>query len=236
MHNLIMHNAFMGTTESDRLIRARKHAGFDTGSAAAEALGVKEPTYLGHENGSRGFKGKAELYARRFGVSLEWLLTGRGAMERRSTQADLRSEDVAAGFEGTKNDAATTAALPLVAWVNAGKLADVDTQLPTKRIRLDLVSDLGSGDFFATKVEGDSMNLLSPEGSVLIVDRNDRVLVTGRRYIFSIRGKTTYKEYVADDPPYLAPQSTNPKNRPILIKKKSDVEIVGRVKRSLLDL
>lgn len=80
------------------------------------------------------------------------------------------------------------------------------------------------------------MNLLSPEGSILIVDRNDRVPVSGRRYIFAIKGKTTFKEYVADDPPYLAPQSNNPKNRPIIIKKKSDVEIVGRVKRTLLDL
>lgn len=231
-----MHNAFMGTPESDRLIKARKHANFETAAAAAEALGVKEPTYMGHENGSRGFKGKAEQYARRFGVSLEWLLTGRGPMERRPTPSDLRSEDVAAGFEGGKAEAIAKAVLPLVAWVNAGKLADVDTQLPTRRIKLDLIADLGAGDFFATRVEGDSMNLLSPEGSMLIVDRNDRVLVSGRRYIFAIKGKTTFKEYVADDPPYLNPQSSNPKNRPIIIKKKSDVEIVGRVKRTVLDL
>lgn len=228
---------FMGTPESDRLIKARKHAGFDTGSAAADALGVKEPTYLGHENGSRGFKAKAEQYARRFGVSLEWLLTGRGQMERRQTYSDMRSEDVAASMPPSrKSHAQQKIDLPLVAWVNAGKLSEVDTQLPSKKIRIDLISDLGTGDFFATKVEGDSMNLLSPEGSILIVDRNDKTLVTGRRYIFSIKGKTTFKEYVADDPPYLNPQSSNPKNRPIIIKKKSDVEIVGRVKRTVLDL
>ncbi len=40
----------------ERLAKARKEAGYPSGSAAAAALGVKEPTYLGHENGSRGFK------------------------------------------------------------------------------------------------------------------------------------------------------------------------------------
>ena len=45
---------------------------------AAEALGIREPTYMGHENGFRGFKASAEVYARKFKVNLEWLLTGRG--------------------------------------------------------------------------------------------------------------------------------------------------------------
>lgn len=232
-----MQDAFMGTLLSDRLVQARKHAKFASATDAAKALDIPEPTYLAHENGSRGFRmDSAKIYARRFGVSLEWLVDGRGPMERRPAQADLRSEDVAAGFDGRKNEPPPKAVLPLVAWVNAGKLADVDTQIPAKRIKIDLISDLGTGDFFATRVEGDSMNLLSPEGSILIVDRNDRDLVSGRRYIFAIKGKTTFKEYVADDPPYLNPQSSNPKNRPIIIKKKSDVEIVGRVKRTVLDL
>lgn len=229
-----MHYAFMGTPESDRLIKARKHAGFETAAAAADALGIKEPTYMGHENGSRGFKHKsAEQYARRFGVSLEWLLTGRGTMERRPIQADLRSEDVAAGYDGRRDDPLGP---PLVAWVNAGKFADVNSQLPARRLKLDIIRDLGSGDFFATKVDGDSMDRVSPPGSIIIVDRNDKVLVSGKCYVFAVGGKTTFKMYMAGDPPYLAPHSTNPINPPIFIKRKADVEIVGRVKRTLLDL
>lgn len=224
----------MGTPESDRLTKARRHAGFDTATAAAEALGIKEPTYLGHENGSRGFrKSSAEQYARRFGVSLEWLLTGRGPMERRTGQTDLRSEDVAAGFDGRHQEPLGP---PLVAWVNAGKFADVQSQLPPRRLKLDIVRDLGPGDYFATKVEGDSMDRVSPPGSIIIVDRNDKVLVSGKYYVFAIGGKTTYKTYMAGDPPYLAPYTTNPTNPPIFIRKKSDIEIVGRVKRTLLDL
>lgn len=75
------------TDLSDRLAAARKAAGYTNAKAAAEAMGVKVPTYLGHENGSRGFKRvSADQYARKFHVALEWLLTGKGARERRSTR------------------------------------------------------------------------------------------------------------------------------------------------------
>lgn len=66
--------------ENERLKLAREAARFATASDAAQAMAIPEPTYLGHENGSRGFSRKAKKYARFFGVSLEWLLTGKGDM------------------------------------------------------------------------------------------------------------------------------------------------------------
>ena len=66
------------TEMHERLIWARKEAGYESAREAADALGIKEPTYMGHENGFRGFKSSAETYARKFRVNLEWLLTGRG--------------------------------------------------------------------------------------------------------------------------------------------------------------
>lgn len=61
-----------------RLKQARQNAGFDDAASAARSLGVAVPTYVSHENGSRGFRaGSAENYARRFKVSVEWLLYGR---------------------------------------------------------------------------------------------------------------------------------------------------------------
>lgn len=65
---------------SDRLIEARKAANYATATAAAEAMRIPEPTYLGHENGSRGFGRHAARYAEFFKVNLVWLLTGRGPM------------------------------------------------------------------------------------------------------------------------------------------------------------
>jgi hypothetical protein len=65
----------------ERLKKAREHAKFETVTEAAEALGVPYPTYAGHENGTSGFRrDSATLYARRFGVSLDWLLAEKGPM------------------------------------------------------------------------------------------------------------------------------------------------------------
>lgn len=61
-----------------RLRLAREQAGFARASDAARAMGVGEPTYLGHENGSRGLSRAAARYARFFRVSLDWLIDGRG--------------------------------------------------------------------------------------------------------------------------------------------------------------
>lgn len=70
------------TTLADRLVIARKHAGFASAAEAAVALGVPYPTYAGHENGSSGFRAKSgELYARRFRVSFDWLMNGKGHMQ-----------------------------------------------------------------------------------------------------------------------------------------------------------
>lgn len=67
-------------TPNSRLRRARENAGFDTAKEAAEAMGVPVSTYIGHENGHRGFPAKrAPQYARKFKVSEEWLLFGKGA-------------------------------------------------------------------------------------------------------------------------------------------------------------
>jgi phage repressor protein C with HTH and peptisase S24 domain len=66
----------------DRLKEARIKAGFETATDAAEAFGWKPPTYMAHENGSRGVpRQKLETYARAFKVPLLWLLTGQGPQE-----------------------------------------------------------------------------------------------------------------------------------------------------------
>lgn len=66
-----------GMELSDRLRRARIEAGFQDGTEAARRFGWPAPTYLSHENGSRGVKGdRIRDYARAFRVSPEWLMFG----------------------------------------------------------------------------------------------------------------------------------------------------------------
>ena len=62
----------------NRLKAARKAAGFSSAIDAAAAQRISYPTYVAHENGTRGISGKMlELYATRFGVTTDWLLSGR---------------------------------------------------------------------------------------------------------------------------------------------------------------
>lgn len=78
LHNGALYNDHM-SDPAERLRIARLRAGFETGKDAAEALGFPVSTYLGHENGSRGFPAKkAEIYARKFKVREQWLLYGLG--------------------------------------------------------------------------------------------------------------------------------------------------------------
>ena len=78
LHNGINYAQCM-TDAAERLRIARLRAGFESGKDAAEAMGVPVSTYLGHENGSRGYPAKkAEIYARKFKVREQWLLYGVG--------------------------------------------------------------------------------------------------------------------------------------------------------------
>src|SRR4051812_43982691 len=65
----------------ERLVAARKQAGYETAVEGAEAVGVPYGTYSGHENGSSGFRAdKGEIYARKYKVRFEWLMRGTGPM------------------------------------------------------------------------------------------------------------------------------------------------------------
>jgi SOS-response transcriptional repressor LexA len=123
--------------------------------------------------------------------------------------------------------------VPVISWVSAGKLAEASTPIPDDDARMIGFSDLGRGDFFALQVQGDSMDRISPESSIIIVNRRDRRLVVGKAYVFSIRGEATYKVW-RTDPRRLEPFSTNPTNQAHY--KLDGLEVVGRVRRTVLDL
>lgn len=127
--------------------------------------------------------------------------------------------------------------IPLLDKVAAGKLKSPTSQIPVEDVPLLAFADLGRGEFFALTVEGDSMDRISPEGSVIVVNQADRTLVTGKPYVISRRGEATFKIWRAD-PPRFAPYSTNPLHEPAFVKSKADADkmVVGRVKRTVLDL
>lgn len=126
--------------------------------------------------------------------------------------------------------------IPLIDWVNAGSLSEPRSQVSIHDVPLLPFANLGHGEFFALAVTGNSMDRVSPEGSIIVVDRADRTLVNGRFYIFGLKGETTYKKWSGTEPEFLSPYSTDPSHGPIFVKHKRDIEVIGRVKRSMLEL
>lgn len=84
---------------------------YDTGGAAADAMGINRPTYYGHENGSRNpDPDEWKEYARKFKVHTDWLLYEIGPRDRASTYLDElddltpeERESVSAFIETIKN-------------------------------------------------------------------------------------------------------------------------------------
>lgn len=96
-------------------------------------------------------------------------------------------------------------------------------------------SDLPPGEWIALTVEGDSMDRVSPNGSIIFVNRADTTLTDGGLYVVALESDdgTTYKRY-RQHPDLFVPYSTNLDHTPILL----DVpyRVVGRVYRTMLDV
>lgn len=67
-------------TMSERLREARAVSGFTSASSAAKAHGWRVSTYIAHENGQNDYSPeRAEVYAKAFKTTAEWLLFGKEA-------------------------------------------------------------------------------------------------------------------------------------------------------------
>ena len=75
------HDGLMADTVGDRLKKARIAAGYLDASQAARSMRVPVPTYLSHENGSRGLGRALARYSAFYRVSFEWPANGRGHMK-----------------------------------------------------------------------------------------------------------------------------------------------------------
>lgn len=215
-----------------RIDRRLKALDLTDNAASAAATGSRDTIRTIRRNVADGSqRGISTETLRKLATALkttdEWLLHERGPEE----------VDVAAAPDDSQPSSRREriARIPLLSWVSAGRLASVENQIPVEDVPLLAFADLGRGDFFALRVEGDSMDRISPDSSVIVVNRANRQLVNGKAYVFAIRGETTFKLWHAE-PEYLAPHSTNPANQPIFFKRKKDLEVVGRVRRSVLDL
>lgn len=190
-------------TPAERLKAVREKAGYNTAKDAALAMGASVATYIQHENGTRGFpKDRAQRYARFFRTTPEWLLYGRETGDR-TTGAALGPQlaiqgAVAAGVWRER------AEYPEEAWETFTGAAAITAPAAQR---------------FGLRVEGDSMDLLYPPGTILECVRywGDEQIPNGKRVIVCRTNEddtveTTVKEYMEDRDGviWLVPRSSNP--------------------------
>lgn len=107
----------MDTTTLDaraaRLMQARKAAGFRTAKEAALRHGFNYNTYSQHERGIVGISRAAADYARAYGVSEGWLLTGEAAGKPPQERIPLLGTAAGAGIGAFRPDAEPIDFLPV---------------------------------------------------------------------------------------------------------------------------
>lgn len=173
--------------------------------AAAEGKGVSGPS-----------QDKLEAVARVLHCKFLWLTTGTGP------------EETDGADEGTT--------IPVYSDVPAGRMLATEGIARAEDIRSHIViSGLGRGDWAALIVNGNSMNKVAPDGSVIVFNRADTRLVDNAFYIFQHpeTGEATFKRYGAGSPPRLRPYSYDDFD-PIMATE--DIVAIGRVRKVVVDL
>jgi len=126
---------------------------------------------------------------------------------------------------------------PLVSWVSAGDPKVADAVLETDDTPKVYAPGLDPrGDWIALRVEGTSMDRISPPDSIILVNRRDKRLVPNACYVISLdeEGEATYKRY-RPDPERFEPVSTQD-HETLYFPQSSAPRIIGRVRRTILDL
>jgi phage repressor protein C with HTH and peptisase S24 domain len=158
--------------------------------------------------------------ARGLDTTEEWLLHARGAKE---------GSQIASASSSTLD-------VPLISWVSAGNLSAPDAINDIRDAPRVSFPDLDSGgDWIALRVDGDSMDRISPPDSIIAVNLKDKRLVANACYVIADdAGGATYKRY--RPPGEWAPVSTNPEHQPMRHRAGQGPHIIGRVRKSILSM
>lgn len=149
----------------------------------------------------------------KLGLSADWIY-------RLSEALDCNPADILVG------DASTALVkAPLISWVQAGKLAEVEDPYEMGAVEQFVYAEYGRQTVIALTVRGDSMDRIAPDGSRIVVDYEDRQLIDGRYYVVKIGDEATFKRYRAE-PARFEPDSTQPHDT---IFPNEDALVVGRV-------
>lgn len=207
---------FEKAERAKRLSQARVNAGFGGYRKLAQRFDWNENTYKGHELRGSFSLTDARKYARAFKVSLNWLFMGAGEPD------DIDEEPIKATD------------VPLISWISAGALGEHEGITELADFPTIPALDLPDGDWIALRVVGDSMNKISPPGSIVFVNRRDKRLAPNACYVVADEaGNATYKRYRPNDNPPFQPASYADIDAPEF---QGAVTVIGRVKRSVIEM
>lgn len=125
--------------------------------------------------------------------------------------------------------------VPLLSWVSAGKLQRAPTvEVLEDALGLLRVPGLPDGDWIALKVDGTSMDRISPPESTIFVNRKEKRLVPNACYVIADPEEgSTYKRY-RPEPMRFEPVTFTEGHKTIFPDQ--EPVVIGRVKRTVLDL
>lgn len=208
---------------AERLKIARAKAGFENASEAAQAFGWKASTYLGHENGSRGFKLERALeYSRRFGVSPDWLMTGAGG----GGASEVLNGDPAP--DGTN----LVPVYDVSASAGHGSIVDAEDHISNLAFSSQYLREMTSAkgkQLAAIRVKGDSMSPTIQDDDMVVIDTTKASLDYDGMFVIRVgevlqikrigRGTRKSSVMVIADNSLYPPVDTD----------RSEIEVVGKV-------
>lgn len=164
-------------------------------------------------------------------VDVAWLSRIAGGLNITATDLFFRPAPSEADKDGP-----TISSVPFLSWVSAGNLRKADGVTSADIERYVPVANLPRGDWVALKVEGDSMDRIAPDQSVIIVNRADDTLVDSRFYVFVLEGgDATFKQFRRQPRPVLRPFSSNLDHLATPVED-DEFFVFGRVRRVITDL
>lgn len=207
----------------DRLTKARLGAGFKSARQAAIFLGIPYTTYYGYEKETRGLDpNQADEISKRFKVSLEWLLTGRG--QPNSSVAKMPLPGMA----------------PILGTVAAGRWLEVDSVSSEPEGHMPLMPGLSypAECYYYVRAQGTSMNKVFADGTLLlclsvaesgvIIVSNDIAIVERRREQDGLIETTAKRVRQSGKTLQLWPESTDKLYRePLILNGKAENETIS---------
>lgn len=219
----------------ERLVLARKMAGYSSAVKAAERFLWKVDAYKAHESGRNGFGiADAKRYAAAFRVDVGWLQTGQGTPPEASEEPNQLTKSTApiGMIKVSGRVAANT-------WLSVD---DMDFGYDD----VDYVPSVGGHPIewqFALVVEGNCLNKIAQHGERLVcldtilsrvdIMPGDLVIVERKRFGGQMIERTAKRVRQTADGYELWPESTDPAHQePIRlyrVPENEDIQVIGKV-------